>query len=248
LILFGFRERKIVTRIRFHQQIVYLQSLGDQLIYFKNLRTHGGTTETETKYYSGPTGRFAEALLCNAFAEFELRSNSMRAAAILEFSLCENSPLTGVSRSFDHLGSSSVILEEDGDVISRTTYTAFGEERDNWGVSSPTDYTYTGQRSYTDDFGLMFYNARWYDPVTAHFAQADTIIPQPGNSGDWNRYAYVLYNPMRYIDPTGHFPLIGLVIVGIFILTSVTSSVHKETAPSQGLFQMLFNQEYKIHI
>ena len=42
-----------------------------------------GTTETETKYYSGPTGRFAEALLCNAFAEFERSSNSMRAAAIL---------------------------------------------------------------------------------------------------------------------------------------------------------------------
>jgi hypothetical protein len=37
----------------------------------------------------------------------------------------------------------------------------------------PTDYTFTGQRSYMDDpttngvregFGLMFYNARWYDP------------------------------------------------------------------------------------
>ena len=52
-----------------------------------------------------------------------------------------------------------------------------------------------------DSFGLHFYVARWYDPVTAHFAQADSIIPQPGNSGDWNRYAYVLYNPMRYTAP-----------------------------------------------
>jgi len=34
--------------------------------------------------------------------------------------------------------------------------------------TNPTDYTYTGQYSYTDDFGLMFYNARWYDPYLNH--------------------------------------------------------------------------------
>jgi hypothetical protein len=50
----------------------------------------------------------------------------------------------------------------------------------------------------------MFYNARWYDPVLAHFTSADTLIPQPGNSGDWNRYAYVLYNPANFNDPSGH--------------------------------------------
>jgi hypothetical protein len=26
-----------------------------------------------------------------------------------------------------------------------------------------TDKTYTGQRSYASDFGLQYYNARWYD-------------------------------------------------------------------------------------
>ena len=41
---------------------------------------------------------------------------------------------------------------------------------------SPTQYQYTGQYSYTADFGLMYYNARWYDPTLGRFAQADTII------------------------------------------------------------------------
>ena len=104
----------------------------------------------------------------------------------------------------DHLQSSSVILEKDGTLYSRTSYTAFGEVRYE-SAPSPTDYQYTGQRSYLDGFGLHYYVARWYDPVTAHFTQADTIIPSPGNSGDWDRYAYVLNNPMRYTDPTGHW-------------------------------------------
>lgn len=138
-----------------------------------------GTTQTETKYYTGPTGRFAMRT-----------DDGTNAALFWIFS--------------DHLQSSSVILEEDGDTYSRTAYTAFGEERYTVGTS-PTDYTYTGQRSYTDDFGLMYYIARWYDPVLAHFTSADTLIPQPGNSGDWNRYAYVLWNPINFNDPTGHY-------------------------------------------
>jgi RHS repeat-associated protein len=71
--------------------------------------------------------------------------------------------------------------------------------------STPTDYTYTGQYSHTADFGLMYYNARLYDPYLNRFAQADTIIPGPGNSQAWDRYSYSFNNPVRYADPSGHF-------------------------------------------
>ena len=67
---------------------------------------------------------------------------------------------------------------------------------------SPTQYQYTGQYSHTADFGLMYYNARWYDPALGRFTQADSIVP-PGVQG-LDRYAYVNNNPMRYTDPTGH--------------------------------------------
>jgi RHS repeat-associated protein len=57
-----------------------------------------------------------------------------------------------------------------------------------------------------DDFGLLFYNARWYDPALGRFAQADTIIPGAGNPQAWDRYSYARNNPIRYHDPSGHKP------------------------------------------
>jgi RHS repeat-associated protein len=80
----------------------------------------------------------------------------------------------------------------------------------------PTRYTYTGQYSYINDeatdigndgFGLMFYNARWYDPALGRFAQADSIVP--GGVQGLDRYAYVSNNPLKYIDPSGHRPVAG---------------------------------------
>ncbi len=106
----------------------------------------------------------------------------------------------------DHLGSTSLVTSASGLVVSQTQYKAWGEVRYNSGTN-PTNYTYTGQYSYTADFGLMFYNARWYDSSLGRFAQADTIVPA-GVQG-YDRYAYVNNNPIRYKDPSGHRPCDG---------------------------------------
>lgn len=37
------------------------------------------------------------------------------------------------------------------------------------------------------------------------FNQPDTVVPDPYNALDWNRYAYTRYNPVRYNDPSGHY-------------------------------------------
>jgi hypothetical protein len=47
--------------------------------------------------------------------------------------------------------------------------------------------------------------AREYDPSLGRWLSADSIVPEPGNPQSFNRYAYVLNNPLRYVDPTGHF-------------------------------------------
>ena len=67
----------------------------------------------------------------------------------------------------------------------------------------PTEYGFTGQR-WEAGLGLYYYRARWYYPALGRFISADTIVPNPGNPQDLNRYAYAANNPLIYIDPSGH--------------------------------------------
>jgi RHS repeat-associated protein len=42
-------------------------------------------------------------------------------------------------------------------------------------------------------------------PYINQFISADSIVPNPTNPQNLNRYSYVINNPLRYTDPTGHF-------------------------------------------
>ena len=46
---------------------------------------------------------------------------------------------------------------------------------------------------------------RIYAPTLGRFMQADPHIQAPKNSQNFNRYSYVLNNPMSYTDPSGYF-------------------------------------------
>ncbi len=105
----------------------------------------------------------------------------------------------------DHLGSTSTTANENGSLNSIIQYTAFGEIRLTQGIT-PTKYRYTGQLAQAE-LGLDYYVARWYDPLTAHFTSADTIIPEPGRASAFDRYCYSYNNPIIFIDPGGHSPM-----------------------------------------
>ncbi len=90
-------------------------------------------------------------------------------------------------------------------------YKPWGEVRYSSGTL-PTDYIlpctqdrlFTGQYSHTDDFGLMYYNTRWYDPVLGRMAQVDSIVRNPYNPLAYDHYAYTYNNPVKYTDSSGH--------------------------------------------
>jgi RHS repeat-associated protein len=51
---------------------------------------------------------------------------------------------------------------------------------------------------------LYDYDARFYSSYLNRWIQPDTIVPQPGDPQSLNRFSYVLNNPLKFTDPTGH--------------------------------------------
>jgi RHS repeat-associated protein len=97
------------------------------------------------------------------------------------------------------------------------------------------NYTFTGQFSYMDDptttgttegFGLMFYNARWYDPYLSHFTQPDIIVPEQSQGVQaWDRYAYSNNNPIINADPSGHCIWDGCIVEAMAVAAVVGAAI-----------------------
>jgi RHS repeat-associated protein len=97
----------------------------------------------------------------------------------------------------DHLGSTAITVNENGSKAAEIRHKPWGETRYTEG-STPTDYLYTGQR--WKEFGLYFFNARWFVARTLCSGR----YGYSGWSARADRYAFVNNNPIKFIDPSGH--------------------------------------------
>jgi RHS repeat-associated protein len=117
----------------------------------------------------------------------------------------------------DHLGSPVAATDERNELLWRAHYRPYGERQEN-----PRDVPY-GSPGYTghvqdSSSGLVYMQARYYDPVVGRFLSIDPGGPQDGMPGSFNRYAYALNNPYRYVDPDGRWvedAVIGVASVSI---------------------------------
>ncbi len=102
----------------------------------------------------------------------------------------------------DSLGNVRQWSTEAGRVVGYVEYDPFGMQS-RWAGTVSSPYGYTGE--YHDaESAFIYLRARYYAPYLNRFISPDTIIPDPGNPQDLNRYSYVRNNPVRYTDPTGH--------------------------------------------
>jgi RHS repeat-associated protein len=71
-------------------------------------------------------------------------------------------------------------------------------------------YGYDGCQKFTSkerdvETGLDYFGARYLSAAQGRFTSPDPLLNsgRPTEPQSWNRYAYTLNNPLRYVDPTG---------------------------------------------
>ncbi len=109
----------------------------------------------------------------------------------------------------DYLGSIVAITDGAGAIKEKRHFDAWGNvaKLQNGSGANLSSFAYL-QRGYTGHehlrgVGLIHMNGRLYDPLLHRFMMPDNYVQDPYNSQNFNRYSYVLNNPLRYTDPTG---------------------------------------------
>lgn len=116
----------------------------------------------------------------------------------------------------DHLGTPRMIVDQTGTLANtkRHDYLPFGEELlapaggrlSQWGYSSGDSIRQQfTQKERDSETGLDYFINRYYSSAQGRFTSADPLLASgdSGNPQTWNRYEYVLNNPIRLVDRYG---------------------------------------------
>jgi RHS repeat-associated protein len=102
----------------------------------------------------------------------------------------------------DHTNSPRLVTDKDGAVVSSYQYEAFGAPVvETEAFADPIGYL--GLQG-DQDLGLVYLGARYYDPTSARFLSADSVVRDAYAPQSLDRYAYVEGDPVNYWDPSGH--------------------------------------------
>jgi len=178
----------------------------------------------KTHYYSG---NYEEEVTGSSIRKLYYINGGDGLAAIYE-NKNGTGKLYGILK--DHLGSISVVLDENGFYamqnfeLQEYCYDAWGRRRNNYDLGYDNlpgkllfSRGFTGHE-HLDSLNLINMNGRVYDPFLGLFLSPDNYVQMPDFTQNFNRYGYALNNPLIYTDPDGKFIhlIIGAVIGGTF--------------------------------
>jgi RHS repeat-associated protein len=116
----------------------------------------------------------------------------------------------------DHLGTLSVMANATGGIENDSDYYPYGSERVVQQNVSNEHYKFTGKEwdseSGLDDFGARYYASsfgRFSSPDPSALTSTNVTGPQR-----WNLYAYVVNNPLFYVDPDGRDSVSAIITIG----------------------------------
>jgi RHS repeat-associated protein len=199
----------------------YNANNGRSVMYYGNML--GKTARSFRKYYSADGTMEIKRDILNNKVEFitYLGGDGYDAPIVNKLTYDATTPPSGAGGLFylhrDYQGSIVGITNSTGQVIEKRLFDAWGaliKYGNLAGAATPPtglggacmflDRGYTGHEHLLN-VGLINMNGRIYDPKLHRFLQPDNNIQDPYNTQNYNRYGYVMNNPMKYTDPSGEF-------------------------------------------
>ncbi|MFH6945048.1 RHS repeat-associated core domain-containing protein [Flavobacterium sp. FlaQc-50] len=125
----------------------------------------------------------------------------------------------------DYQGTIVAVTNQTGVLVEKRLFDAWGnivKVQDGAGNIlvglTVLDRGYTGHE-HLQSVGIIHMNGRLYDPKLHRFLQPDNYVQEPNNTQNYNKYGYVLNNPLKYTDPSGEeaITLGAAVIIGAVI-------------------------------
>lgn len=190
----------------------------DQRRYYQNVVV--GSRTTTTYYYEGGTSERVQE-------GDQIRFKSYVGGFLVHTVVLNASgPGEGGDVSYlhrDHNGSTEAVTDRNGNLRERYVFAPFGSRRQgDWedadaaflaalpdSTFEHTTQGFTGHE-HLDAVGIIHMNGRVYEPSLGRFLSPDTYVQFPEASQSYNRYSYVLNNPLSYRDPSGETPITSL--------------------------------------
>jgi RHS repeat-associated protein len=173
------------------------------------LKTSTINNYTTTYFYDGEGRRVKKVLPSGEQTLFIYDAMGQLAA---EYTTGQVAPPGTRYLTVDHLGSVRAMTEQDQTVVARRDYLPFGEEIPEplggrtsvWGAEAGLSQKFTGKERDAET-GLDYFGARYMSAAQGRFVTPDPLMASARASDPqtWNRYAYALNNPLRYVDPDG---------------------------------------------
>jgi RHS repeat-associated protein len=120
----------------------------------------------------------------------------------------------------DPQGTPIAEADEQGNITKTFDYRPYGEQALG---QPPNGVGYTGHVN-DPDTGLVYMQARYYDPELGRFLSVDPVGPKPGDVFGFNRFAYARNNPIANIDPNGQESA-SLTLQGVAALQADTAQM-----------------------
>ena len=104
----------------------------------------------------------------------------------------------------DHLGTTTLETDSSGSVVANCIYMPYGGQFGCSPDDTANHYRFTGKER-DSETGLDYFGARYYGSTMGRFTSPDpkNRSAHVSNPQSWNRYAYTLNNPLKFIDPDG---------------------------------------------